>query len=34
VSLLIVIAGAVSAFVLPVGQYPQITPVQIQVTTT
>ncbi len=33
-SLLIVIAGAVSAFVLPVGQYPQITPVQIQVTTT
>jgi len=34
VSLLIVIAGLVSAFVLPVGQYPQITPVQIQVTTT
>src|SRR5512134_1402598 len=34
VSLLIVIAGAVSAFVLPVGQYPEITPVQIQVTTT
>jgi multidrug efflux pump len=33
-SLLIVIAGAVSAFVLPVGQYPQITPVTIQVTTT
>ena len=34
ISLLIVIAGAVSAFVLPVGQYPQITPVTIQVTTT
>src|SRR5512134_966882 len=34
VSLLIVIAGAVSAFLLPVAQYPTITPVQIQVTTT
>ncbi|MGH8619280.1 MAG: efflux RND transporter permease subunit [Burkholderiales bacterium] len=34
VSLLIVIAGAVSAFVLPVAQYPQITPVQVTVTTT
>jgi multidrug efflux pump len=34
VSLLIVIAGLVSALVLPVGQYPTITPVQIQVTTT
>jgi multidrug efflux pump len=34
VSLLIVIAGAVSAFVLPIAQYPTITPVQIQVTTT
>ncbi len=34
ISLLIVIAGAVSALVLPVGQYPQITPITIQVTTT
>jgi multidrug efflux pump len=34
VSLLIVIAGGVSALLLPVGQYPEITPVTIQVTTT
>lgn len=34
ISLVIVIAGLVSMFVLPVAQYPTITPVQIQVTTT
>ncbi|MDR3554998.1 MAG: multidrug efflux RND transporter permease subunit [Syntrophobacteraceae bacterium] len=34
VSLIIVIAGLVSIKVLPVSQYPTITPVQIQVTTT
>ncbi|MGC9193908.1 MAG: efflux RND transporter permease subunit [Syntrophobacteraceae bacterium] len=34
ISLIIVIAGLVSIKVLPVAQYPSITPVQIQVTTT
>ena len=34
VSLLIVVAGLVSMAVLPVAQYPTITPVQVQVTTT
>ncbi len=34
VSLIIVIAGLVSMTLLPVAQYPTITPVQIQVTTT
>jgi multidrug efflux pump len=34
ISILIVIAGLVSMFSLPVAQYPTITPVQIQVTTT
>lgn len=33
VSLIIVLSGLVSLFVLPVSQYPNITPVQIQVTT-
>ena len=33
-SLLIVVAGLVSMVVLPVAQYPTITPVQVQVTTT
>jgi multidrug efflux pump len=34
VSLIIVIAGLVSMMALPVSQYPSITPVQIQMTTT
>ena len=34
ISLIIVIAGLVSMKLLPVAQYPTITPVQIQVTTT
>jgi len=34
ISIIIVIAGLVSAFVLPIAQYPNITPPQIQVTAT
>jgi len=34
ISLLIVIAGAVAMFTLPIAQYPDITPVQVQVTAT
>ena len=34
ISLIIVIAGLVTMFALPVEQYPTITPVQVQVTTT
>ncbi len=34
ISLIIVIAGLVSLKLLPVAQYPTITPVQVQVTTT
>jgi len=34
VSLILVIAGGVAVTVMPVEQYPTITPVQIQVTTT
>jgi multidrug efflux pump subunit AcrB len=34
ISLVIAIAGAVAMLVLPIAQYPQITPIQIQVTAT